>query len=446
MTPFTPIRQIAKNTPFKAGDTLVVFGEVFERGYVNGIIDEAKKAGLKIIYSTVGRRDENQNLRALTSEELVKKSDQQPLINVPLEAGFDLEPSRNGIRPVDQLKEYGLTGWENAKLDWAHIEDSQMRGRERFRNQVKKYLNELKQHIDITKNLIFVHTMAGGFPRAKVVMPIANKVFKGTGPRFTSSQLFWECEIGRLCQMNFQEVTAETLHHLIDLSEDLRTSVEKSGAQVRYVAYGYHGNEVLVGDKYQWYSYSPYLQGFAKCRLEDIATDAFKTDAFKNNFSKTSQKNIKATVFNVPEILTNSSSIFLGVEVVLYPLLQALKKEAPNSPNVKALFSRCQSKLKDEFTLEDIKKVTQDYLTNKTVSSWPSFKGWPQHNGPEQMELMRSASTKLIEMHKDQKDLITADLSEVVFRACGKIMFHEIVQPRNPVMWIGHDAVAKSMQ
>jgi hypothetical protein len=430
-TSLTSIRELPKKNQFQRGDTLVVFGEVFERGYVNGIIDEAKAAGMNIIYSTVGRRDENQNLRPLTDLEIAEKN-QKPLINIPLEAGFDLEPSKNGIRPVDQLKEYGLTGWEDAKLDWTAINESRMKGIERFRAYTQKYMQELEKLIDVKKNIIFVHTMAGGFPRAKVVMPIANRVFKGSGARYCSSKLFWQSEIGRLCEMSFDEVTGETLRHLIDLSQDLRNKIEASGAQVRYVAYGYHGNEVLIGDKYEWYSYSPYLQGFAKIKLENIAQESFA-------------KGIKATVFNVPEILTNSSSIFLGLEVVLYPLLRALKKEAPDSKSVQEIINTCKDKLKSEYTLDDIDRVTQAYLTNKMVRSWPSLAGWPQHNGPEQMELMRNSSTELINMHKDQKNLMTADLSEVIFRGCGKIMFHEIGSPRAAVVWIGHDAVAKTV-
>ncbi|OFZ17886.1 MAG: hypothetical protein A2Z20_10630 [Bdellovibrionales bacterium RBG_16_40_8] len=430
MSTFTPLRKLPEKGEFTAGDTLVVFGEVFERGYVNGIIEEAKNAGLNIIYSTVGRRDENLKLRKLTTEEIADKK-QTPLINIPLEAGFDLEPDADGIRPIDQLKDYGLTGWEDAKLDWSSIKESQNRGIKRFRSFVKEYMIELEKLISPDKNLIFVHTMAGGFPRAKVVMPIANRVFKGIGARFTSSQKFWDSEIGRLCDISFREVTGETFHHLIDLSSNLRNKIEKNGAKVTYVAYGYHGNEVLIEDNYEWYSYSPYLQGFAKCRLEEISAKAFK-------------EGIQSTVFNVPEILTNSSSIFLGVEVVLYPLLRALKKEGPTSTRTKELFESCQKKLKNNYSLDDIDKKTQEYLTNPIVKKWPKFSGWPQHNGPEQMELMRNFSTALIEMHESQKNLITVDLSEVVFRACGKIMFNEAWSPHAPVIWVGHDAVAKA--
>lgn len=424
-TKFLPLRSVPASSRFKSGDTLVVFGEVFARGYVNGLIDVAKAHGLNVVYATAGRRDENQNLRALTAEEIQEKN-QSPLINVPLEAGFDLEPPR----PVDQLKGYGLTGWEDAQLDWDSIELSRKRGEERFRKNVTLFLNELRRHIDVKKNLIFAHTMAGGFPRAKVVMPIANKIFKGSGARYSSSAVFWQSEIGRLCAESFQDVTAETYRHLIELSGDLRHEIETNGASVHYLGYGYHGNEVLIGDQYTWYSYSPYLQGFAKLRLEDISKEAFAAG-------------VKSTIFNVPEILTNSSSIFLGVEVVLYPLMRALKKEA-GSMRVREILEKAQSKLKDSVTLEDIDRITQDYLTNPTVRAWPKFEGWPQHNGPEQMELMRAASTQLIDLHKNPKDLMTAELSEVVFRACGENMFREISEPRAPVAWIGHDLVAKS--
>ncbi len=66
MQQFKPLRDIPKNS-YRPNDVLVVFGEVFARGYVNGLIDEAKKAGMKVIYSTVGRRDENDQLRPLTT-------------------------------------------------------------------------------------------------------------------------------------------------------------------------------------------------------------------------------------------------------------------------------------------------------------------------------------------------------------------------------------------
>lgn len=429
MTTFNPIRQLPSSPGYTSKDTLVVFGEVFERGYVNGLIDEAKAIGMKVIYGTVGRRDENQNLRPLTQEELANKN-QSILINIPLEAGFDMDKCSKGLRPIDHLKDYGLTGWEDARLDWTSIQESRDAGTKRFRNNVKLFLKEVEQHLNPGANLIFAHTMAGGFPRARVVMPIANRVFKGTGARFSSSQIFWESEIGQLCEKSFNDVTGETLQHLIELSTDLRNKVESKGGQVSYCAYGYHGNEVLIDDKYTWYSYSPYLQGFAKLRLEDICQQWFK-------------KKVKCSTYNVPEILTNSSSIFLGVEVVLYPLIRALKKEGSDSRRVRSILDQCTQLLKETKSLSDIDQTTQDYLQNPDVQSWPNLKGWPQHNNPKQMELMQTSSAALIEMHKSNKDLMTAPLSEVIFRACGKVIFHSIWNPQFPVQWIGHDLVAK---
>ena len=101
MQKFEPLRQVNPVSGFGKKDVLVVFGEVFARGYVNGLIDEAKKAGMKVIYGTVGRRDENEQLRPLTAEELAGKD--QPLVNVPLECGFDMAKSSQGrqsLRPA----------------------------------------------------------------------------------------------------------------------------------------------------------------------------------------------------------------------------------------------------------------------------------------------------------------------------------------------------------
>lgn len=427
-TNYNPMRELPKKAQYKEGDVLVIFGEVFQRGYVNGLIEEAQKYKMKVIYSTVGRRDENNNLRPLTEEELVGKD--QPLINVPLEAGFDLETDSTGNTPVGQLAGLKMSQWQEANIDWDKIEESRKKGVARFRSSVKEYLKELESYIPKGANVLFAHTMAGGFPRAKVVMPVANKVFKGIGDRYSSSKEFWDSQIGRLCELSFREVTAETFKHLIDLTADFRKNAEANNAQVSYVAYGYHGTDVLIGDEYQWQSYSPYLQGWAKVDLENISKEHYA-------------KGIKCSVFNAPEILTNSSSIFLGVEVALYPLIKALVKEGGDSPKVKGVLDQCEALLKEDYTLDTIIDKTQAYLNHDLVKSWPSLENWPQHNGPEQMELMRNSSSELIDMHKDTKNLMTQPLSEVVFKATGKIMLHESWNPQKAVWWMGHDIVAK---
>ena len=53
--------------------------------------------------------------------------------------------------------------------------------------------------------------------------------------------------------------------------EAIRQRIESQGGQVRYSAYGYHGTEILIGETYQWQTYSNYTQGYAKMRLERIA-------------------------------------------------------------------------------------------------------------------------------------------------------------------------------
>ena len=425
-----PMRELPPLHEYKPGDVLVIFGELFQRGYVNGLIDEATRLGMKIITGTMGRREKDHTLRPLTPEELAEKK--EALINIPLEAGFDLEKPRSGRSPVDQLLGIKLRDWNQVQFHWDDIEESQKKGQQRFCEQTKKFLEELETHIPREANVLFAHTMAGGFPRAKVVMPIANKVFKGSGDRYASSQEFWDSDIGKLCQRSFNEVTCETFRHLIELSSELRASIEARGNNVAYVAYGYHGTDILIGNEFQWQSYSPYLQGWAKIGLEGVSREK-------------SREGVKVTVYNAPEILTNSSRIFLGVEIPLYRLLAAFKKLAPNSTLTHSLVEKCRELLKEESPLEALDEKLESYFQSEIIARWSHFSAWPQHNGPEQMQLMRETAMDIINRHKSDKELMTAELSEIVFKGCGQLMLTDSWSCPQPVTWLGHDIITKMM-
>jgi len=428
---FSPLRQIPPEAKYKAGDVLVVFGELFSRGYANGIVDEAIRAGMKVVRSTVGRRESDGQLRALNAEEFAAQP--QPFINIPLEAGFDMEPcSQDGTSPVDQIKHVKMGEWAEAKLDWAKVEDSRRKATERFRQHVQNYMLELEKHIPKGANVLFAHTMAGGVPRAKILMPTMNRVFKGTGDRHLSSETFWQSELGKLCSSNFDDVTALTLRHLIELSTPLRERLSKEGGSTRYVAYGYHGNEVLIRGEYKWQSYAPYLQGWAKILLEDVASQEWK-------------RGVHVAVYNCPEILTNSSSIFVGIEVPLYPFLSALKKEIGQTPRALSILSRAKALLNSDFDFEKIEAFTDEVLTSRELLSVCHFETWPEHNSKSQMEKLIHSSEKLVAMHRDPKQLITFLLSEEIFRATGYIMFHDSFVPSAPVYWLGHDVIAKTL-
>ncbi len=412
---------------------IAIVGEVFSRGYVNGLIEAGQHLKTEIVYSTVGRRTKEGELVPLSDQELAMASG-APLINIPLECGFDLTPNSGGVRPVDLIKDWGLNDWQTGRLDFAVLEECRRLGREDFRRRLGAYVEELKTQLQPNEDLVLVHTMAGGVPRAKVVMPAMNRIFKGHGPRYSSSEEFWASDLGRFCEASFMDVTANSFSDLIELSAPLRESVEKSGGQVSYLAYGYHGTEILIHGEYQWQSYSPYLQGFAKLKLEEIAKQA-------------QHQSVCATVFNCPEILTNSSSIFLGVEVALYPLLWAFEKEGGKAPLTQSLFLQARQKLVDEKGgLEKIHHLTNSYFASDVIRQWTQFQAWPQHNGPQQMELMRATSQQILDWHRTEKDLLTAVLSELVFRGCGRIALREtLAKTTDPVWWIGHDAVAKEM-
>lgn len=426
------LRDPVPRSPFRKGDVLVLFGELFQRGYANGLVDEAERCGMTVVRATVGRRDRDGQLRPLNTEEAAAIP--TPFINVPLEAGFDLEPDSAGLTPVEQLKDVKLSDWVSTRLNWNAIEDSRRRGIERFRQQTHEFLKQLEPHIPAGANVLFAHLMAGGVPRAKIVMPLMNRAFKGTGDRYIPSETFWTSDIGRLCELNFHEVTAETFRHLVELSAPLREHWQKSGSQVSYLAYGYHGTEVLIGSgSYVWQTYTPYLQGFAKKHLEALSVGFHR-------------QGISTCVYNCPEILTNSSSIFQGVELSLYPLLEAFQQEAPDSAVTKKLFADCAVLLKDGANaFPEVRRVTTEFLSDPLIRQFCVFEKWPQHSSQAQMERMLKLSDDLITMHNSDKSLITAVLSEAVFESCGILMLHETWKPRGPYQWIGHDVVAKTL-
>lgn len=429
-TRYNPMTILPETAPYKKGDILIVVGELFGRGYANGLIEEASRLGMTIIGSTVGRRDSDGSLRPLTAEEL---SESEALlggriINVPLEAGFDMEAAAGLPSISEQLKKVKGDEWQNIDFSEAFLQEAKNSGTARFRSNLAAMLKEASEALIPRCSLHIAHTMAGGIPRARVFMPLLNRIFKGTGEKYLASSIFWDSALGRLCESSFNEVTADTFRYLIEESAGIRQSVETAGGSVSYSAYGYHGTEVLVGDDYRWQSYTPYVQGIAKIRLETIAAEY-------------QSQGISATVFNCPEIQTNSSALFLGVEISLYPLLKSIKAAAPELSG--KLFEKCQQLLKDGETVETLLAGADRYLSSPILAELVKYESWPQHNTLEQAELMLNASTELMGMHSDQKQLVCAELSRIVFEATGKLMIHASYRSTNPVYWLNHDIIAR---
>lgn len=433
MKNLTSLHQLPQQNIFRKGDVFVLFGELFGRGYANGLVNEARKAGMQIVGITVGRRDENNALRPLNAEELAAAEAGLggKIINVPLMAGFDLDAPAGEPTPTDLLGSMTLKTWMDDKLDWAHIEKCREIGIQRFSDSLAEVMALLTGMVPDGSNVFFAHTMAGGIPKAKVFLAIANRVYKGRGERFMSSQVLLNSDLGKLILKNFDEVSANTFQHLIDASAAIRTRVEASGGQVRYSAYGYHGTEVLINDAYAWQTYTNYTQGLAKMRLERIAQTAWAN-------------NIKATVYNCPEIRTNSSDIFAGVELPLILLLNALKKEEGGAW-AEAQWQACREFLIDGVTLEDVLKKVHDFQVSDVMQGFCDFAAWPMPNSPAQADLTIGTSDEVMKMHKERTALITDLLSSLVIEATGLLMFHESSAPAAPVLWLNHDIIARQL-
>ena len=428
-----PLTQIPENTVFQAGDVFVLFGELFGRGYATGLVEAAKDAGMAIVGITVGRRDEHNNLRALNAQELqdAEANLGGRIINVPLLAGFDMDAPEGGRTPTDLLDELTLETWQDAKFDWDYLERCREIGASRFKNALGNVMEELDTLIPSGKNVFFAHTMAGGIPRAKVFMVIANRVYKGMGKRFLSSQALVESDLGKLILQNFDDVTANSFGHLLSASQKIRDRIEKSGGEVRYSAYGYHGTRVLIDGEYNWQTYTNYTQGYAKMRLEQIAQSAWTTG-------------IKATVFNCPEIRTNSSDVFAGIELSLLPLLDALKKEG-GGDWVDDLWGQCQALLKEGVSLQEVLQTVEDYQLDPVMQEFRDFSAWPMPNSAEQVAKTVGTSQDIVRLHADRNRLVSDLLSQHVVNATGHIIFGSVSDPCGPVLWLDHDVVARQL-
>ncbi|NTV50221.1 MAG: hypothetical protein HGB32_00500 [Geobacteraceae bacterium] len=429
MTEYKPLQQLPDPAGYKAGDVLVLVGELFGRGYANGLIDEARRIGMTVIGTTVGRRGSDGLLRPLNDEELTEAEALLggSIINIPLEAGFDME-SVDGVPSIsEQLKKARPDDLATISFIDGSVEKACAAGTARFRSHIAQLEAELIRRIPENANILLAHSMAGGIPRARVFMPLLNRIFKGTGDKYLSSEVFWNSPLGELCNTSFNEVTADTFRYLIEGTSALRKRNTDSGTRVCYSAYGYHGTGVLVNGQYRWQSYTPYVQGIAKMRLEDIATEA-------------AAKGISAAVYNCPEIQTNSSALFLGVEISLYPLLSAIRREA-GEQIAAPIEARCQAMLKEGETLAHLLERANSYLSSPVLDKIVDFPTWPQHNTLEQAELMLAASAELMEMHADQKQLVCAELSRIVFLATGRLILHSSWNPVSPVVWLNHDII-----
>ena len=215
MTEYRPMQQLPETAGYKPGDVLVLAGELFGRGYANGLVDEARRIGMTVIGTTVGRRDPDGTLRPLTGEEL---ADSEALlggtiINVPLEAGFDMEAAAGQPSVCEQLKKARPDDWNSISFAEGFIEQARSAGTARFRTALSQVVKELEGLIPAGANVLFAHTMAGGIPRVRVFMPLLNRVFKGTGDKYLSSGDFWNSQLGHLCDVSFNEVTADTFRY-----------------------------------------------------------------------------------------------------------------------------------------------------------------------------------------------------------------------------------------
>ena len=124
--------------------------------------------------------------------------------------------------------------------------------------------------------------------------------------------------------MSFMDVTANSLADLIELVPDCAIMSRKRA--VRF-------------PRGLWLSWRRDLPLPATITGRALRLTCKVENRTRNISRRAAEAGVKVCVFNAPEILTNSSSIFQGVEVALYPLLGAFRKEAPDHPVTRKLLA-----------------------------------------------------------------------------------------------------------
>jgi hypothetical protein len=101
--------------------------------------------------------------------------------------------------------------------------------------------------------------------------------------------------------------------------------------------------------------------------------------------------------------------------------------------------------LKEGVSIDDLLERANSYLCDPLVTATRDLASWPQHNSPQQQELMLNVSAVLLAMNADQKEIVCAVLSRGVFQGVGKLMFDSSWEPKAPLYWLNHDVIARSL-
>lgn len=417
---------------------LLLVGELFQKGYAHGLVHQAKNAGWTIIESTVGRRTPEGHLRPLTQEEICQR--EHPLINVPLEAGFEWESDSNGQTWHETLKSLSLASWKQWSVDPLSLREWIHKGQARLSENLRQYWHQVAHLIKPKPGQIvwIFHLMAGGVPKNRVMLALLNRMLRSSGEKFLSSQEFFDTPLGQTLLANFHQVTADSFNLLIQEGQEIWQNWQKNGIKVVFGALGYHGTRVWDGHKFRWQQYAPYIQGWAKLALESYAQEW-------------NQKGAVAVVYNVPEVLTQSSAVFQGIELPLFSYIRGFKEYASKVPD-------SLDKLESQALLEPIEESWLricELLDEYWNSPWLKFlwdpETWPAHNQEAQMSLLLKIAQSIQEYLKpEHQESWILTVSQHLISQVGHLIFTTLNYPellsQRPVLALGHDILIDAAQ
>ena len=96
-------------------------------------------------------------------------------------------------------------------------------------------------------------------------------------------------------------------------------------------------------------------------------------------------------------------------------------------------------------TLEALLQMVLDYQNNEAMQPYYDFDLWPLPNSAAQAEQTIGTSQEIVQLHKDNRILVSDVLSHHVVKAIGQLIFGEVSEPSGPVLWLNHDLVARRL-
>lgn len=417
-----------------ANCAVVLIGEYLKDGYLKGVRDFCKRHNWQIFFSTIGRRERvaddslfaTGQLRAPAPQELDSEVEKDNLINLPLEAGFDLVSLSDGRKLSDLLNK--CSEFRKFEISQNDLEEFRSASEVQFKKRLDEFCVQLAPRLEKFDYVLYVHAMAGGTIRHPLALEGLAELLKGT----LNLHDYFKTGLGRAANANINEVSSQTFNYLIDAIKT-NAAMKNLKNEFRIAGYGYHGTKIEIAGAYKWMSLPPYFPAPAKVNLEKIS---------EKNFAS----GVSCTVFNSPEVVTASSRHFPGISLSSIAFLGSLSKGGHLASPLFSSRFQSETQVIKGFDIEKLSKIADQFFNHPMFKTF-QIEQWPQTCTAEISNEIRLAQGKITEVTTVPGFRnLTSALSRILIALVGEILVKESVSAKEPIYWAGHDVIIEKIK